>query len=107
MLMRTSVNLKVNYEQMTQIMFESFNVPKIYAHIQPASSLYVSGRSTGPAPDSGDGVAHTMPIYVNMGMLYAILRFGLKAITLCGVLVGGNGLFNVAFVHITRQRSCI
>ncbi|CAK71567.1 unnamed protein product (macronuclear) [Paramecium tetraurelia] len=62
---------------MTQILFETFNVPSFYVAIQAVLSLYASGRTTGIVVDSGDGVSHTVPIYEGYALPHAVLRIDL------------------------------
>jgi actin len=56
-------NPKANREKMTQIMFETFNVPAMYVANQEVLDLYASGRVTGLVIRSGYDVSYSVPIY--------------------------------------------
>lgn len=58
---------------MTEIMFDTFNVPSLYISISSVLALYSSGRTTGIVVDSGAGVTNSVPIYEGYALPHAIM----------------------------------
>ena len=77
MLTEAPLNPRMNREKMTEIMFETFNVPALYIATQAVLSLYASGRMTGCVIDIGDGVSHIVPIFEGFALNHAIQRLDL------------------------------
>lgn len=72
------LNPKQNRERMTQILFETFNVPCLYVSVQGVLALYSSGRTSGLVLDSGESVSHTLPIFEGYAVPHAIQRVNLS-----------------------------
>jgi actin len=74
MLTEASIGPKANRERMTQIMFETFNVPAMYVSLQAVLCLHAAGLTTGCVLDSGDDTSYVVPIYQGYALPHAIVR---------------------------------
>ncbi|XP_032976821.1 actin [Rhinolophus ferrumequinum] len=62
MLTEPPLNTMSNKEKVSQILFETFNVPALYLANQGVLSLYASGLISGTTIESGEGVTYFVPI---------------------------------------------
>jgi centractin len=74
LLTEAPLNPRKNRERVSEIFFETFNVPALFVSLQAVLSLYASGRTTGVVLDSGDGVTHAVPIFEGFALPHAITR---------------------------------
>ena len=79
----SALNPKANRERTTQIMFETFNVPSFFVHMQEVLSLYANGRTTGVVMNCGHNITRIVPIYEGYAIPHAVViqNFGGKDIT--------------------------
>ena len=74
LLMERPLNPKASRERLTQIMFETFNVPMMYVSTHAVLALHASGRSTGVVLDSGYGATQSVPVYDGHAILHAVTK---------------------------------
>jgi actin-related protein len=67
-------NSKPSKEKMTEIMFETFNVPAMHVANKNVLSLYSSGRTTGTVLNSGDGITNAVSIYEGYSLPQSIIQ---------------------------------
>lgn len=68
---------KATRERMTQIKFETLNIPALYVVIQAMQNLYTFRHITGIIMGFGDQVTHKVLIYESYTLPHAILHLAL------------------------------
>eukprot|EP01083_Nonionella_stella_P187769 690733_1 len=83
LLTESPLNTKPIREKMTQIMFETFDVPGFYVANTAVLALYASGRTTGVVIEIQEGVIYTVPVYEGYALPHAVLQlpFGMSDLT--------------------------
>eukprot|EP01083_Nonionella_stella_P188265 693536_1 len=81
-LTESALNPKANREKVTQILFETFNVPKLYIAPTSVLSLYASGRATGLSVDIGLDCCIIAPVYEGYVLRHAVLRIDVGSRTI-------------------------
>ncbi|KAM7083730.1 LOW QUALITY PROTEIN: actin-2-like [Ciconia maguari] len=70
-------------EKMSEMVFESFQVPSLFVTLQALTAPYACARTTGLVLDSGNGVTVMVPVYKGCYLLRGITRleFAGKGVT--------------------------
>ncbi|XP_074046972.1 actin-related protein T3 [Macrotis lagotis] len=87
MITEPALNPLANREKMTELFFESFEVPALYVSIQPVLALFASGYTTGYVLDSGAGVTQCVPIFDGYCLPHGVLRLDLAGRDLTECLI--------------------
>lgn len=67
-------NPHADKERITQIMFETFDVPAMYLAEQAALAIYSAGQTSGLVLDSGHGITHAVPVNDGFAIQHAVTR---------------------------------
>ena len=68
------LNPKSSRERLTQILFDTFNVPGLYLVTPQVLSIYSAGKFTGVVVDCGDEVTHVVPIFDGYALFGSVMR---------------------------------
>jgi actin-related protein len=94
-------------EKMTEIMFETFNVPGLYVGSQAVFSLYASGRTRGLVVECGDGVTHSVPVFEGFALPHATSRLDLAGSDLTSMVRSMLAERGVAFSRSEAQSNIV
>ncbi|KAI6661341.1 hypothetical protein LOD99_10008 [Oopsacas minuta] len=78
----TQINSKANREKIAQIMFETYNIPRLCMSSSAKLSLFGTGRTTGIVLESGHAVSQAIPVFNSNPIPEAI-----QPVHTCGALL--------------------
>ena len=100
-------NPKENREKISQIMFETYNVPCLYIAKQPVLSLYSEGKFDGTVIDSGEGITQVAPIFDGYVLSHAATVIKLGGGDLTKYLMSLLSRFNEQeIIKDIKEKSC-
>lgn len=76
------LNPKASRQKMTQVMFETFNVPAMYVGNHGKFAVHAAGRTSGVVLECGADVTHCVPVYDGYALPHTIKRVDLAGINL-------------------------
>ena len=98
-------NPMANREKMTQLMFESLQVPAMSVQIDAVLAIYASGTTTGVALDVGESVTHAVPVLDGRTLSALEPDSGAPQRIVQRLSVGGHHLTN--YMHmLLSKRGC-
>ena len=90
------LNPRENREKLSQIFFETYNVPRMRIETDGVLSLYSVGTTTGVSVSSGGGVTSVIPVYEGYAIQNAIKRLD----------IGGNDVTEYLTRLLTEGGYC-
>ncbi|XP_060239225.1 uncharacterized protein LOC132653801 [Meriones unguiculatus] len=100
--------------RMTQILFETFNIPALFLANQGVLSLYATGRTSGTAIESGEGMTYLVPIINGYPLELSTTRMEVAGFDLTQhlmKLLSNNGKFSVTtaeqvYIRELKEKHC-
>ncbi|XP_051002837.1 uncharacterized protein LOC127189771 [Acomys russatus] len=114
MITEPPLNSKEVKTKMTQILFETFNVPALYMANQGVLSLYAAGRTSGATIESGEGMTYFVPIINGYPLPLSTTKLDIAGQDLTLYLLkllsdNGNSLVGVAdreYIRDLKEKHC-
>lgn len=105
------LNPKANRERVTQIMFETFEVPFMCIAVQSVLSVFSAGRQSGVVLESGESCTHVVPVYEGYAMQHATRMLDVAGHTLTERLKLllpplANNIEGISTVRDTKESLC-